>query len=168
MDRRSFLATGATVALLPFAEAPSFAAVAGSGDARLNALFEQIFEERVRTSPGFATSLGLDKGKNAHLRATFDAKPYPQARAEGVARDSKALAAVRAISPTTLSPAAALNREIVIYDLERNLLAPTKFDLDSVQSPYLISQQDGNYFSIPDFLNSQHPIETGSDAEAYL
>jgi uncharacterized protein (DUF885 family) len=169
MDRRSFLATGATLALLPFAEAQSFAAAAaGGGDARLNKLFEDIFQERLRTSPGFATALGLDKGENARLRATFDPKPYPQSRAEGVARDRKALAAVRAISPSTLSPAAALNREIVIYDLERSLLAPTKFDLDSVQSPYLISQQDGLYFSIPDFLNSQHPIETASDANAYL
>jgi uncharacterized protein (DUF885 family) len=171
MDRRSFLATSAIAALLPLAEAPAIAAIAaqpGSGDARLNALFEQIFQERIRSSPGFATALGLDKGANAKLRATFDPKPYPQARAEAVARDRKALAAVRAIPPSTLSPAAALNREIVIYDLERNLLPPTKFDLDSVQSPYLISQQDGNYFSIPDFLNSQHPIETASDAEAYL
>ena len=41
MDRRSFLATGATVALLPLAEAPAISAVtgrAGSGDARLNQL----------------------------------------------------------------------------------------------------------------------------------
>jgi uncharacterized protein (DUF885 family) len=169
MDRRSFLATGATVALLPFVEAPSFAAAAAaSGDARLNKLFEDIFAERIRSSPGFATALGLDKGANARLRATFDPKPYPQSRAEDVARNRKALAAVRAIAPSTLSPAAALNREIVIYDLERSLLAPTKFDLDSVQSPYLVSQQDGNYFSIPDFLNSQHPIETAADADAYL
>ncbi|HJT97971.1 MAG TPA: DUF885 family protein, partial [Rhodanobacteraceae bacterium] len=168
MDRRSFLATGATIALLPFTEAPSFAAATASGDAKLNALFEEIFEERIRTSPGFATALGLDKGKNARLRSTFDPKPFQQARAEDVARNRKALAAVRAISPSTLSPPAALNREIVIYDLERNLLAPTRFDLDSVQSPYLISQQDGNYFGIPDFLNSQHPIETAPDAEAYL
>ena len=169
MDRRSFLATGATVALLPLAEVPSFAAAAaGSGDARLNKLFEDIFEERVRASPGFATSLGLDKGDNARLRSTFDPKPYPQARAEDVARNRKALAAVRAISPSSLSPSAALNREIVIYDLERQLLAPTRFDLDSVQSPYLISQQDGNYFNIPDFLNSTHPIDSASDAEAYL
>jgi uncharacterized protein (DUF885 family) len=47
-------------------------------------------------------------------------------------------------------------------------MAPTKFGLDSVQGPYLISQQDGAYFSIPDFLNSAHPIETAADAEAYL
>ena len=78
------------------------------------------------------------------------------------------LAAVRAVPPASLSPAAALNREIVIYDLERSLLAPTRFNLDGVQSPYLISQQDGAYFSLPDFLNSSHPIETAADAEAYL
>jgi hypothetical protein len=42
MDRRSFLATSATVALLPRTEAPALAAVAakpGAGDAKLNALF---------------------------------------------------------------------------------------------------------------------------------
>ncbi len=78
------------------------------------------------------------------------------------------MSAVRAISPATLSPTAALNREIVIYDLETNLLSWDKFKIDAVQQPYLISQQSGAYFSIPDFLNSSHPIENASDAEAYL
>ena len=175
MDRREFLSMS-SVAALTVTLAPSSAATAavkatksgGSGDAALNALFDQIFQEQIKSSPGFATALGLDKGSNARLRATFDPKPYPQSRAEDVARNRKALGAVRAISPATLSATASLNREIVIYDLETRLLAPTKFDMDSVQSPYLISQQDGAYFSIPDFLNSQHPIETASDAEAYL
>ena len=57
MDRRSFLATSATVALLPLAEAPALAAVtskAGSGDAKLNAAFDQIFQERVRNAPTLA------------------------------------------------------------------------------------------------------------------
>ena len=53
MDRRSFLSASATVALLPLAEAPVFALATrpGSGDSKLNALFEQIFQERVRNSP---------------------------------------------------------------------------------------------------------------------
>ena len=58
MDRRSFLATGATAALLPLADFPTLAAVAakpGSGDARLNAAFEEIFQERVRNSPTLAS-----------------------------------------------------------------------------------------------------------------
>ncbi|MFL6786025.1 MAG: DUF885 domain-containing protein [Sphingomicrobium sp.] len=175
MDRREFLsmssAAALTATLVPSSAATAAVKAAksgGSGDAALNAVFDRTFQEQIRSSPGFATALGLDKGANARLRATFDPKPYPQSRAEDVARNRRALAAVRAISPATLTATAALNREIVIYDLETRLLAPTKFDMDSVQSPYLISQQDGAYFSIPDFLNSQHPIETASDAEAYL
>ena len=77
MDRRSFLATGATVALIPLIEAPAFAAVvpaAGSGDAKLNALFDQIFKRQISDSPGFATALGLDTGANAKLRSTFDSR----------------------------------------------------------------------------------------------
>jgi uncharacterized protein (DUF885 family) len=175
MDRRAFLSTGSAVALgLPLLSGSASAATLAparastSGDAALNALFDRIFDERVDSSPGLATSLGLDKGAKAGLRATFDPKPYPQARAENVARDKKALAAVRRIDPASLSQAAALNREVVIYDLEQSLTAPTRFNLDSVQGPYLISQQDGAYFSLPDFLNSRHPIDTAADAEAYL
>ena len=140
----------------------------GTADAQLNAVFDRVFAERIQSSPAFATQLGLDKGENARLRATFDPKPLPQSRAEDVARNRAALSAVQGISPAALSSTAALNREIVIYDLERQLIAPTRFDLDSVQGPYVISQQDGAYFSVPDFLNSAHPIETAADAEAYL
>ena len=171
MDRRSFLASGATLALLPFAESPAMAAMAqgsGSGDARLNALFDRIFQRQVRESPRFATQLGLDTGANAKLRSTFDMRPPNVQRVANAARDRAALAAVRAINPATLSPTAALNREIVIYDLETSLLSWDKFKIDAVQQPYLISQQSGAYFSTPDFLNSAHPIENSMDAEAYL
>ena len=171
MDRREFLARGGATALgLPLLAAaqPVSAAQAGSGDAALNAAFDQIFDRLLASAPGFATSLGLDTGKKSALRGTFDPKPYPQSRAENVARLRDAQKAIEAIPPASLSPAAAVNREIVLYDIQSQLMAPTRFDLDSVQGPYLISQQDGAYFSIPDFLNSAHPIETASDAEAYL
>lgn len=170
MDRRSFLAGGATLALLPLADSPAFAVVAAPGpnDARLNALFDRIFERQVRDSPSFATQLGLDTGANARLRSTFDLRPPNVSRVANAARDRAALAAVRAINPATLSPTAALNREIVIYDLETSLLSWDKFKIDAVQQPYLISQQSGSYFSIPDFLNSSHPIDNRADGEAYL
>ena len=172
MDRREFLWTGGAAALaLPLlsnsARALAYAA-AGSGDAALNALFEAIFQEQVRTAPTFATQLGLDKGDLAYLKSKLDTRPYQQARAEELARNRKFLAQLNAVDPAGLSPTAALNREIVIYDIGTNITAPERFDLDSVQSPYLISQQDGVYFSIPDFLNTAHTIETAADAEAYL
>ena len=71
MERRTFLATSASVALLPLAEAPALAAAtkAGSGEAKLNAIFQQIFQDRVRNAPELASSLGLDKGPNAALKS---------------------------------------------------------------------------------------------------
>jgi uncharacterized protein (DUF885 family) len=55
-----------------------------------------------------------------------------------------------------------------MYGLEQRLVAYPKFGISSVQNPYDISQQDGVYFGIPDFLNSTHPVENAADAEAYL
>jgi len=170
MDRRSFLATGASIALLPLAEAPAFAAVTkpGSGDASLNQLFEDIFQERVRNSPGLASSLGLDKGPNAALKSKFDTDPYPVSRAKNLARNRRAIARLKAVSAATLSDPAKLNREVVIYSLETATAAPSRWNIDSAQSPYTITQQDGSYFDIPDFLNTTHTIENAADAEAYL
>ena len=170
MDRRNFLAGSAAALSLPLL-ASSKAAVAqsaGPGDAALNAVFDRIFDQMLTSSPGFATSLGLDKGDKAGLRRTFDPKPFPQARAENVARLREAQRMIEAIPIASLSPAASVNREIVLYDIQSQLMPPTSFDLDSAQGPYLITQQDGAYFSIPDFLDSTHPVETASDAEAYL
>ena len=168
MDRRQFLSTAGSAALAaPFAGSVAFAQ-GGSGDAALNAVFDRVFDRLIEASPTFATSLGLDKGEKAHLRRTFDPKPYQQARAENVARLRAAQSAIETIPAASLSPAAALNREIVLYDIRSQLTAPTSFDLDSAQQPYLITQQDGAYFSLPDFLDSTHPVETKDDAEAYL
>ncbi|HET8535433.1 MAG TPA: DUF885 family protein [Sphingomicrobium sp.] len=175
MDRRQFLSSATAAAAMPFAAsafpAKAFAAVqagSGAGDAALNAAFDKIFMETMKDNPGFATSLGLDKGDLAYLRSTFDPKPYDQARREDVAHTQAALALLRPIDPATLSQPAALNREIVLYGLEQNLVAYPKFGISSVQNPYDITQQDGIYFGIPDFLNSTHPVENAADAEAYL
>jgi uncharacterized protein (DUF885 family) len=171
MNRRSFLATSATVALLPLTEAPTLAAVtskAGSGDAKLNALFEDIFQERVRNSPTLASSLGLDKGPNAALKSKLDTRPAAAARSEDLARNRRSLAELKAVGPAALSDAAKLNREVVIYSLETQANAPARWDIDSAQRPYPIFQQGGAYFSTPDFLNTAHTINNAADAEAYL
>ena len=171
MDRRSFLATGATAALLPLAEAPALAAIAtapGGGDARLNALFEEIFQDQVRHSPELASSLGLDKGPNAALKSKLDTRPTAVARREDLARNRRDIARLKAIAPNGLSDAAKLNREVVIYSLETQTAAPSRWNIDSAQRPYPIFQQGGAYFDTPDFLNTSHTIDTAGDAEAYL
>jgi uncharacterized protein (DUF885 family) len=175
MDRRQFLSSATAAAAIPLATSvlptKAFAAVqgaSGAGDAALNAAFDKIFMETMKDNPGFATSLGLDKGNLAYLRSTFDPKPYDQSRREEVAHVKTAIAMLQPIDPKTLSQPAALNREIVLYGLEQRLVAYPKFGISSVQNPYDITQQDGVYFGIPDFLNSTHPVENAADAEAYL
>jgi uncharacterized protein (DUF885 family) len=172
MDRRHFLLTGAAaasyVALAPRPALALLAPAAGSGDAALSAIFERIFQEQVATSPGFATQLGLDKGALAPLRSKFDTRPLARARVEEVARTNKFIGWLEAVPQAGLSPAQKLNREVVIWDLKTGNIGPERFGIASPQSPYVISQQDGVYFSIPDFLHSAHPIDKASDAEAYL
>ena len=170
MDRRSFLATSASLALLPLADAPALAALTTNtnGDAKINALFDEIFQERVRNSPTLASSLGLDKGPNAALKSKLDTRPAPLARRETLARNRGAIARLNAISASTLSEAAKLNREVVLYSLDTNTVAPSRWDIESAQNPYPISQQGGAYFDTPDFLNTTHTIDNVADAEAYL
>jgi uncharacterized protein (DUF885 family) len=168
MDRRTFLATGATVALLPLTETPAIAAPSGNADARLNQTFEDIFQERVRNSPELASSLGLDKGPNAALKSKLDTDPVQTQRQKNLARNRRAIAKLQAFSPASLSDAAKLNREVVLYSLNTATVSPTRWNIGNAQSPYTITQQDGAYFDTPDFLNTTHTIENGADAEAYL
>ena len=168
MDRRQFLATGSAFALaLPLAGTKAFAAAA-TRDAVLNATFEKIFNEQVATSPTFATQLALDKGPLASLRYHFDTRPVAQARAEEVARTKKFIAMLEAIPEAGLSEPAKLNREVVLWDLRTQNVGPERFGIANPQSPYELSQQNGAYFSIPDFLDSGHTIDNANDAEAYL
>jgi uncharacterized protein (DUF885 family) len=170
MDRRSFLSTaGATALALPFLSSRALAqAAGGSGDAALDAIFQRIFDEQVRTSPLTATFYGLDKGELAGLRYKLDTRPDEIARREEIARTNKFIGWLEAVPEAGLSPAEKLNREVVIWDLRTSNIGPERFDISNPQSPYVISQQDGAYFSIPDVLNSAHPIENSADADAYL
>ena len=169
MDRREFLSLGSVAALLPVLPGVARAGPASAtADEALDRTFQLIFDEQVANFPRFATQLGLDKGALAPLRHRFDTRPDEQARREEIARTNKFITMLEQFGPASLSPSAALNREVVIWDLKTSNIGPEKFDIGNPQSPYVISQQDGTYFSTPDFLASAHPIETKDDAEAYL
>ena len=164
MDRRTFLTSStlfAGAALLPMR---SFAQ-GMSGDAAADAVFEQLFNEAVARSPELATSLGLDQGPLAGLKSQLSPRTAEE-RQKDLALTRQALARLRAL--TGLSPANELNRDVLVYSLENQELAPARFGIDSVVRPYPIFQQGGAYFSVPDFLNSAHTIRTAADADAYL
>jgi uncharacterized protein (DUF885 family) len=168
MNRRNFLAaTSATALAQTVFPLRAIAATAVGGDARLNALFESIFAEAVASSPELASSLGLDKGANAALKSRLDPGTAVE-RGRDLARNRKAIAALRSVPTAGLSPAAQLNRVVVLYQLDARSVPAAKFGLNSVQRPYRIFQQGGVYFSTPDFLNTAHTINSVADCEAYL
>jgi uncharacterized protein (DUF885 family) len=167
LDRRTFIASSGAAALAATIPAPAFAQPAGSGDSELNALFERIFQQLVQRSPELATQLGLDKGANAGLKAQLTPRTLAE-RARQQAQVQEALASLAAVNRSALSPAAKLNLEVVTYSLANQTVAPRRFGLDSAIRPYRIFQQGGAYFSVPDFLNTAHTINTRDDAEAYL
>ncbi len=172
MDRRQFLGS-ASLALLSAAVPRIAQAAAASGqpaDARLAALAEAIFERQLDDSPELATSLGLDKGGRAGAKAKLDS--YSKAgQAKVLAADKASLADLKAIDRAALSPAARLNQDILVYLFEQRTKGGSKYGYGQSADyyvPYTLSQLSGPYQRIPDFLDSQHVIETKEDADAYV
>ena len=171
LDRRLFLQTGAASAATLAFPASAFAqssAPAGRSP-ELARLFDALFQEQLRLRPESATQLGLDKGANADLRARLtDESPAGRAAAKAQTQDQ--LRRLLAIDPRTLSQADRVDWETVVYT-RRSSAEVQRFDFGGFgygPSPYVVSQLTGAYQSVPDFLDTKHPIETRADAEAFL
>lgn len=167
MDRRQFLASGSAAGAIGLLPAAVGAQAPGAGDAPLNAAFDRIFADMVANAPELATSLGMDKGANAALRRKLTDRSEA-AKKRSLARTKAAIASIQGIGEAGLSKGARLNREVVLYSLTQNAIGQERWGIDSPQRPFVITQQGGAYFSVPDFLNSTHTIATAEDAEAYL
>ena len=167
LNRRAFcLASTATVALSGTALA---AAAPASGDAQLDSAFDAFFDAALDESPMLATSLGLDTGARAAAKSKIDDSSLA-ALARHKALVASELARLRAIDRRTLSPGAAINYDAALYDLAASDSANRRFAYGSAGagSPYVISQINGAWGGVPDFLDSQHTIANAPDAEAYL
>jgi len=165
IDRRSFMAGTSAVALTA-ALHPALALAQTTGDAAVAAAMEQVFAFQMQLSPQSMTALGIDTGAYADKRRQLD--PVGPAAQEAYARLSRqALARITAIDPAGLSPKWQVRRDVTRYMLEQSLVSEP-LGVQHVGAPYRLSQQDGAYFNVPDFLNSQAPVETVDDAEAYL
>jgi uncharacterized protein (DUF885 family) len=175
MDRRQFLMG---VALTPLAVTRAFAAshdAPGAKDAALKALLDQFWEADLDASPETATSRGLDVGARAGQRAQLN-DASRAGRAAWVAARKERVAALAKIDPAQLSPAARVDHEVTTYTYKRTVEGGEKFTYGegpagfgyAPYSPYVLSQLTGAYQSVPDFLDSRHPVKTKEDAEAYL
>ena len=174
-DRRRLLQTalaaGVVAPLVPLAGCAAKANGSGAADA----LVAEIGEKSVDINPQLATNLGLDTGARAGLKAEL-APRGAEARAAAIALNDDWVARIRAIDASTLTGQSAASFGVVKYQAEA-LDRAKGFgygDFGFVDAaaypiqPYTISQLTGSYQSVPDFLDTQHSIETVQDAEAYL
>ncbi len=135
----------------------------------LDALFSRLADEMLHRVPERATSLGLDVGALAPLRGELH-----QGSLSAIAQDkrdtARHLAELKAVGRAGLSGLQAANYDTMLFSLDVDDEAGRSFDYGtgSARSPYVLSQLTGAYQSVPDFMDTQHPIKKAGDADAYL
>lgn len=169
IDRRRFMGAAAATGLsgmLP----PALMAQGAGADRALEALLQRHSEAYLQRSPEEATANNFDTGAHAALRGRLDDRSLG-ARASDRAAIRTALAELGSIDADALSPRAALDRDVAryVYQTLDDLLGRYGYvDGNLRPSPYVVSQMNGAYYWLPDFIGSRHPIETKSDVEAWL
>jgi len=132
---------------------------------RLDAMLQDLLD----TFPEQATRLGLDTGAHADRRARLD-----DYSADGLNRylDRQAghVHALSEIDSAALSRLARIDRDAVLFDSEAMLASRRLLAQGQPQAfqPYVVTQLTGAYQHLPDFLTTKHPLDTATDAEAYL
>jgi len=176
LDRRHLLLAGAAAGLAAAAPKSSSAAPATSApDRALGGHLDQLAETLLRRWPEQATSYGLDSGRRAALKGEL-ADVSPAAHAAEAAFCADQLTALKAFPDAPLSPRAQLDKATVTYALQLGADAkPFAFGSNSLlaamneaASPHVVDQQSGAYSALPEFLDSEHKVETTADADAYL
>ena len=181
LNRRQLLAALASAAVLPLlpgcaagrrvTSSPPSPSPSPADEAAL-AVLDNIGEAFLRLFPESATSLGIDIGARAGLRARLGDRSA--AGTQRVAAQVRAdLARANAIDTTPLSFATRTSVEVV-RSAYATALEGFSIPYGDVavggyrNTPYVVIQNAGAYLDTPRFLDSDHPVGNASDAEAYL
>jgi uncharacterized protein (DUF885 family) len=167
-DRRAFLLGSSALSLLAIPGA-SWALQANARDSALDAMLSAWFQEDLKDDPETATNLGLDVGELASLRGRLEGQSIADV-AEEKARAVRRHQQIQAFGRNGLSPAGELNYDIAEARW-KTAANGARFSYGSAggrPAPYVVYQIGGSYYSIPDFLDSQHPINSKQDADFYL
>jgi uncharacterized protein (DUF885 family) len=170
LSRRGALAGIGATSLLPLLSTRAFAAPASEAEAR--AFLDQVADRLLQFYPESASSLGVDTGSRAGLRSRLGDRSATGQRqlAQAMADD---LARAEALDTSKLSFATQTSIEVV-KSAYRTALAGFALPYGDVavggwrNTPYVVIQNVGAYIDVPQFLDTDHPIESGADAEAYL
>jgi len=161
--RQLMMAAGALAAL---SSSGALAQPTGA-EAQLAKFLDDVFKEALDDSPELVTSLGLDKGDRAAAKSQLHDGSLAGV-AKRAARTSDQLRRLKAIDRSKLTGMAAVNYDTLLFDLQTTDDGNKRFAYPSGGSPYVLAQICGAWQDVPDFLDSQHTIETREDAQAYL
>ncbi len=173
MHRRTFVlgAVAAVAADIPARiAAQALGAKPGGPDETLRAMLDRFFYARLEDSPESATALGLDDGPRVGLKSKLDDESAA-GRAKALARAKAEMAELGRVDVKALSPAAAIDFEVVSYQLNRAIAGAERFTYGNSMgrfSPYILSQLSGAYRDTPDFLDSQVRVRDAAEADAYM
>ena len=172
LTRRQLLATAAASTALaacdPRIRTWSDAPPGSSPAATLDGMAEAILQ----AYPESATSLGLDDGRRAALKAqlTDPSLTGRQARAEAARRRLAVLEGMADV-PGRLDVAvtrAAHELAVAGYALPYGRVAVLDPNNNYRNSPYVVAQNVGAFVDVPDLLDSKHEVEKPADADAWL
>ncbi|HEY3883978.1 MAG TPA: DUF885 domain-containing protein, partial [Vicinamibacterales bacterium] len=135
-------------------------------------LLNGIADNLLKLQPEAATSLGLDTGPRAALRSQL-ADRSAEGERQIAQRVEADLARVNALNTDALSHSVRTSIDVVrsAYTTALEGFALPHGDVAVGgwrNTPYVVIQNVGAYLDVPRFLESDHPITNGIDAEAYL
>jgi uncharacterized protein (DUF885 family) len=176
INRRSAVAGIVAAATVPLCLASTHSVASTPTEAAADAAALKVLDEAARNLlqlfPESATSLGVDRGADARLRSRL-ADRSAAGQSAIAARLRRDLAKVAAIDLKPLSHAVKTSVEVVrsayATSLEGFALPYGDITVGGWRNtPYVVIQNVGAYLDVPRFLDSDHPIDARSDAEAYL
>jgi uncharacterized protein (DUF885 family) len=170
----SLLLPGCAARPLPAVGAPAIAV--GTADASVQALLASVAEALLAEYPENAAALGIDKGERMALKARLTDRSPAGARRRAAAAAQR-LAQLQAIDERPLS--ASTRTDLGVVRTAHELaVAGHAFPYGDVvilnnmwsyrNTPYVVAQNSGAFVEYPDFLDSNHAIDSAGDAEAYL
>ena len=135
-------------------------------------LLEVVAYNLLEHEPERATSLGVDTGRYAELRARLEdqSQTGQNLYAATLRRD---LDRVRAFPREGLDADTVTNLDVVqsAYSTALDGFALPYGDVavgSWRNAPYVVIQNVGSYLDLPRFMDSTHPLKDGSDADAYI
>jgi len=172
MNRRLTLVVTILSLLLPRAGAePTPAASTTAAHHEVATILGELCTRVLHEFPEYATSLAVTEAQAGGPFASRLTDGSPSAVAARVQLFESYRNRLAALNKAALPAEDAVSVEVALAMLDSGL-AGAPFGYGNYGfggfSPYSVTQLTGAYLEMPDFLDSQHPIESAADADAYL